>query len=115
MRGFWYTLEAVLAGILLIGFLLAVNTFYLSPRTSEPQPYLILKGLDEQGILRAYAVADDYSGLNSQIDTAYNHSVEICSTGCVGEKSEADNVFVGRYFVSGENSYDPKEVRLYLW
>lgn len=126
MRGFWYTLEAIFAGIVLIGFLIGIGALYFSPKFPEPQPYIILKGLDEQGILRSYVVSGDYEGLNNQINTTYNHSIEICEASCIGQKPDeldladakqsfVENVYVGRYFISGESSYNPKEVRLYLW
>lgn len=111
MRGFWYTLEAVIAGIILIGFLAGIG-FHSSDNSLETKAFEILKGLDEQQLLRQKALSDDYSGLNALINTTYNHMIEICDADCVGEKQNAKNVFVGRYFISG-NSF--KEVRLYLW
>jgi hypothetical protein len=78
----------------------------------------MLKGLDDSGLLRDYAVSNDYSGLNSRItDFRYKHTVEICdpSGDCHGEKPDADNVYVGSYLISGGNGFAPRIINLYLW
>ncbi len=121
MRGFWYLVEALIGGIVLMAFLVTIGSVYLF---STPSPdinaraYVILHNLDRQDLLRNYTVALDYNGLNSQIDiAAYNHSIQICDTGgtCAGQAPSADNVWTGGYIISGYNSYEPYEVKLYLW
>ncbi len=114
-------LEALLAGIILITFLVTIKTTYFSVTPEEEvssTAYVILKELDDSGILRSYAVSDNYNALNSEIrNIYYNHTIEICnpSGACFGEKPVADNVYVGSYFISGGNSYAPRIVNLYLW
>ena len=120
MRGFWYMLEAVIAGIIIIGFVAAVSTSYISRPSQEDfalQAYSSLKGLDEQGILRPYAAAGDWGYLNSQVRIyGKNHTIEICGTsGCTGGKPEGANVWAGSYIISGDKSYQPLQVKLYLW
>jgi|GEM_PF-2822993 hypothetical protein len=116
MKGFLYIFEAVLAGIIIVGFL-AVLAAFPESRDTGANAYEILRGLDEQGVLRTYAVGGDYSGLNSIISTpGFSHSVQICSrSGCSGSAPASHTVFTGSYFVAGKDSYSPALVRLYLW
>lgn len=121
MKGFLYMIEAMLAGIILIGFLmtLAGNNLTLLGDDMSLRGYEILHDLDGQGILRQYAVDGNYSGLNSQIKLiSYNHSVQICDQGnvCTGSMPSADNVWVGNYYIiAGEGTYEPYLVKLYMW
>ncbi len=119
MRGFWYMLEAVIAGIIIIGFVAVVSQSYINASNEDftLQAYQSLKGMDEQGILRPYAAAGDWGYLNSQVKIySMNHTVEICSTsGCAGQKPDGPNVWVGSYIISGDQSYQPLQVKLYLW
>jgi len=119
MRGFWYMLEAVIAGIIIIGFVAVVSRSYINTSQEDftLQAYQALKSLDEQGILRPYAAANDWGSLNSEVRIySKNHTVEICSTSvCSGQKPHGDNVWVGSYLISGYQSYQPLQVKLYLW
>jgi hypothetical protein len=120
MRGFWYMIEVVIAGIILIGFLLFVSGVYanIPEQDISIRGYSILHELDHQGVLRGYVNDGNYSGLNSQIILfGYNHSVQICDQGgnCLGNSPDADNVWVGNYMVAGDQNYNPKLVKLYMW
>ncbi len=121
MRGFWRTLESVLAVILLMGFLLAAGSVYFS-KTEDVNlgslGYEILKELDNRGELRAYAVSGDYESLNGKIKLpGYNHSVMICCQGetCRGQYPDSENVAASVYIISGCDGYKPCEVRLFIW
>jgi len=119
MRGFWYMLEAVIAGIIIIGFVTAVSQIYMSPSQEDftLKAYQELRNLDEQGILRTYAAAGDWGNLNNQVRIyGKNHTVEICSpSGCQGGIPAGQNVWVGNYIISGSQNYQPMQVKLYLW
>ncbi len=118
MKGFLYIFEAVIAGIIIIGFLIAASSIQPDSSLLADKAYEILLGLDEQNQLRAYAENMDAEGLNSKIDLpGYSHTVQICSqTGCSGQApADQKNVFVGRYFISGKDSYKPAEVKVYVW
>ena len=112
-------LEAVIAGIIIIGFVAAVSQSYINPSKEDfsSAAYQSLKSLDEQGILRPYAAAGDWGYLNSQVKIySRNHTIEICSpSGCAGQKPQGANVWVGNYIISGGQSYQPLQVKLYLW
>jgi len=123
MQGFWRMIEAVVAGMFLISFVLIItNGNYLlrEPiKDLDSKAYHILKQLDERGTLRSNVITLNYTGINSQISFyGFNHSVEICdhSGRCVGERpSQKANVWVGNYFIAGDENYDPYNVKLYLW
>ena len=121
MKGIWYMVEALVAGMVLITFLVTLKATFLSATPQEEasfEAYTILKELDESGNLRSYAVANDFNGLNSEINIYYyDHLVEICNPQgtCFGTKPTADNVWVGSYAVSGDSGFAPRIVNLYLW
>jgi hypothetical protein len=131
MRGFWYMLEAVIAGIIIIGFLAVMSQSYMSPTQDYTiKAYSVLKGLDEQGVLRPYAEAGDWGGLDSEVRIyGRNHSIQLCTASeCVGrlpEGQEADgrrqespsvhNVWVGNYIIAGGQDFSPVQVKLYVW
>ncbi|RLI96533.1 MAG: hypothetical protein DRO99_04265 [Candidatus Aenigmatarchaeota archaeon] len=121
MRGFWLTMESVIACIIIASFLIFLAR-YSAMGTHEYDAssvaYDVLKSLDDRGVLREYALKGDYSGLNSQIDiSGYSHVVNICGTGgdCDGPSPDSTNIWAGSYFISGRGIYNPMEVRLYLW
>lgn len=121
MRGFWHIVDAVLAAVIIIGFLTSVSrTFVITPEPESlnERVYDILQGLDDQGVLKGYAASMDASGLNSEIMFySKNHTIEICDSAgtCTGTRPEASNVWAGSYITAGNNSYQPRLVRLYLW
>lgn len=121
MRGFWHTLDAVIAALIITSFFaVAAHTVVVTPgpENLNERAYDLLQGLDEQGILRDYVVNLDTAGLDSEVMLfAYNHSVEICdySGACTGTAPEAKNVWVGSYLIAGKDSYNPHLVRLYIW
>lgn len=113
-------LEAVIAGVIIFGFLAVISQTYINPGQGNfnLQAYESLRSLDEQGLLRSYAVSGDWGGLNDQVRIySRNHTVEICqaSGSCLGQRPEGTNVWVGNYIISGDQNYQPRLVKLYLW
>jgi len=119
MKGFWYMIEAVMAGIILVSFVsfLAVQNFAAPEEDLTERAYKTLEGLDSQGLLKGDAVARNHTNINSRVSIfAYSHAVEICSlNSCSGERPSGKNVWVGSYIVPGQARYDPVEVRLYIY
>jgi len=120
MRGVWYILEAIISIILILTFLLVIrNTALIAPQQDVSLTgYSLLRGLDDRGLLRNYTVNGDYEAINSSIRYyVYNHTVEICdySGSCSGMKPNTTNVYVSSYIISGDNEYNPYEVKLYLY
>ena len=120
MKGFWYTVEAIIAGIVVIGFLIVISKgIFLAPNIGiyQTEAMDILDDLYNKGYLRDYAVLQDNDTLDSLISTEYNHTIQICnSVGvCTGNKPSQDNLLLGMYFVGGKSTYNPYIVKLYLW
>ena len=121
MKGYWHLVDAILASLILVGFMAVIA----SPTISVPEPgnlnevaYELLKGLDDQGYIRSYAASHDYNGLNSKVSFySHNHSIQVCDYrgGCYGSRPSEKNVWVATYLVSGDSVYQPMTVRLYLW
>jgi hypothetical protein len=129
MKGFWYMLEAVISGIIMLGFLLVVSQVSVSapPDDLALQAYSSLKALDDRGLLRPYAAAGDWGSINSEAGIfSRNHTIEICrASGCQGGRPpdglkatgspSVQSVWAGSYLISGYLSYEPMEIRMYLW
>lgn len=118
MRGFVFMLEAVFAGLLLIGFMLFIaHTYSASGSVAEQDFGWVLPELDQKGLLRGYAYSGDRTGLEGEITLyGFEDSVQFCSpgSGCSGSAPEGENVWASSYFLSGDSSFDPREVRLYV-
>lgn len=133
MKGFWFTLEAVLAAIVLVVFLLVI-TSALSGRTESGDTDVALLGaealkeLDNQGLLREQltglqdldqtAIAMRLDMINNLIAVpGYSHTIRVCTIAdvCWGEMPEADNIFVATYFLAGAEQFEPYTVILYLY
>jgi hypothetical protein len=112
-------LESVFAGLLLLGFLLYLAQGY-SQAGSVPEHDFgwVLPGLDDQGLLRGYVYSGDIQGLEGEISIpGFSHSVQVCdpSGSCAGQQGQAENIWASSYLLAGEGSYQPREVRLYVW
>jgi hypothetical protein len=121
MRGFWFMLEAVLAGVLLIGFMLVLGQVFTPPSGGPDisvSGYSQLQQLNDQFDLRYLASSEDIPAIESAISVpGYSHSVEVCdpSGSCTGNMPSEREVWISSYILSGEDSYTPRIVKLYLW
>ena len=119
MRGFWHIVEAVLACLIMFGFLIVItrNIVVVPEKALDVKAYEILQDLDEQGILRGYAVNYDYQSLDAYVPIyARSHSVQICNaTYCAGDVPSAKTIWVGSYIIAGDDSYEPRVIKLYIW
>ncbi|MFH1294323.1 MAG: hypothetical protein ABIH90_00075 [Candidatus Aenigmatarchaeota archaeon] len=121
MKGFARMLEAVLAVLLIFTFLIILS----SGRVKEDRPedlnvkaYEILADLNEKGVLGPYASANDAHSINMSISyDAHNHTANVCEPdgSCHGPEPDSNDVWVGSYLVAGDNSYNPKLVKLYIY
>ena len=112
-------IEAVIAGAILVSFLTLLSFSNIEREETDlsSQAYRLLQGLNRQGLLKANAVALNYTAINNKVRYyAYNHSVQICTPQqCYGSQPSGSNVWVGSYIVPGEGVYSPYEVKLYLF
>lgn len=120
MKGFVAMLEAVIAGIILIGTLAAVATTVI-PRSTETDFQSIavsfLQGLDDQGRLRNLTVTKNPSAIDNEIlFPSFNHTTEICDHKgtCVGQRPNTEDVHSGFYFIAGNSIFEPYVVTLYI-
>ena len=118
MRGFWFTMEAAIAGIILVSFIGFLSLTSFSAETQDPSldAYALLHDLNNQGLLKIPASENNATTINNLVTHAYSHRIQICTaTNCTGTRPSADNVWVGTYIISGNSKYAPREVRLYLY
>ena len=114
-------LEAVLAIFLIYGFLMVLSSApekAEAPQELKLKAYELLQGLDDAGVLRSLAAANDYAAINAAVDySAKNHSVSVCEPDgtCHGSAPTAGDVWVGTYALAGDSAYSPKLVKLYLY
>ncbi len=119
-KGFWRTFESVLAVIILLFFVVTLGVRYSFPPPEvglSERGYEILRSLDNRGELRPYVVGNQTEVLESKIRIqGYNHTIQICNwAGCSGDRPPTQNVWVSTYIISGENVYDPYEIKLFMW
>lgn len=123
MKGQWKTVEAILAGVVILMFLAVLSTTYVQVPADIPENgYKALDAVYEKGLLRTYAAQGDTASINSEIAatgylTAFNHTVSICdySGSCTGSAPSGDNVWVSSMILSGDDSYEPMEVIVYVF
>lgn len=121
MKGFWHIVDAVLATVILLSFLIiASRAVLVTPEETRLNriPFTVLNGLDNKGVLRDRVVAMDAAALEGEITQfLYNYGIQICDAenNCNGTVPSAKNVWVGAYFISGNHTYDPHTVKLYIW
>ena len=119
MRGYVFMLESVFAGIILVGFMLYLTGTHAASHAEPERDFTgVLPELDQRGLLRGYVYSGDIQGIGADIDLfGYSYSVQVCdpSGSCTGQGPAGDNVWVSSYLLSGEDSYEPREVKLYVW
>ena len=88
MRGYVYMLEAVFAGIILVGFMLYLAHGYNQSHSATEHDFGdALHELSHKGLLMGYAFSGDIQGIEDGISLpGFGHSVQICTAGgCTGE------------------------------
>ncbi len=125
LKGMMHMIEAIIAILMIMGFLLVLRS-KLQPATDTGNEQAIasqaLQVLDEQNVLRSYAIDENHLGLNTQADqvvpTDFNHTVRFCYSGdrCVGDALPDKNVFTASYVIAGNVTYfKPVQILLHLW
>ena len=119
MRGFVFMLEAVLAGLILVGFMLFLAQGQNASGSDDSGGFgWVLPKLDHKGLLRGYVYSGDLPGLEDEITLyGFEDSIQVCIPGgsCSGTAPQGDNIWVSSYFLSGDASFQAREVRLYAW
>jgi hypothetical protein len=122
MKGQWKTIEAVLAGIVVLMFLAAITSTRSGAQSAVPmQGYKALSAVYEKGLLHSNAAALDTQAIDADAEATgylagFNHTVVICNaTSCIGDPPLADSVWASSVIVAGDESYAPAEVILYIY
>ena len=117
------TIESLMAGMMILLFVAALSANSLqAPSRAPAQGQRALSALQEKGVLAPLAAAMDYAAINDELGSTsylkgYNHTVEICSPGgqCAGYAPKGSDVWVSGILVAGYASYQPMEVRVYVF
>jgi len=128
MKGQMYTLEAAIAVIILLSFLIFLWRFPVTTTEDEKINYKLkllnaLKALDEANELRKDAINGNVSSLKSKLSsfvpaylnfsiTIFNETTNVTSK----PKIQDSDVISVSYFISGDiGEFDPREIIVHLW
>ncbi len=121
VKGFEKTLEAAIAIVLI---LVSMVFIFAGEEIREPQisatGYECLKNLEDQGLLRYYAVNNLEDSLNTSLKTCIppllNYTAKICATSqCSAVLPVNRTIFLSSYLIAGYDSFNPKLVNLWVW
>ena len=123
MKGAWRTFEAIAGGMLVLVFLAALMAVrYQAPQAQPAQGRSALDSAYGEPEFRALASGMNATGIAALIGSrglaaGYNLSVRVCAQGgqCAGSMPGGDNVWASSVLVSGDGSYSPCEVTLYIY
>ncbi len=119
MRGFWFMIEAVVAGIILVSFLYFISTERIAfpEEDAGTLAYRTLEGLNRQGTLRSAAEEGNATKIDGEVSIyAFGHAVQLCQyDSCTGQVPSASNIWTGSYVTAGNSRYNPREVRLHIY
>jgi len=121
MKATVHTLEAVIGTLILLAGVMSIypiserNDYYFSD-----DGYKCLRYLDEGGLLRNYV----YSGMTDELNNSLRaclpqtagYDFKVCQTAsCTTSLPQDRSVFLSSYLLSGEKSYDPRIINIWLW
>ncbi len=122
MKGQWRTIESVIAGTVILLFLAALTSTGMHTTSSATGlGYRALDSVYERESVRACAAAMDTECLRAEVEatgylSGYSHSVTICNeTACAGSPPDKENVWASSMLMSGDDTYKPVEVILYVF
>lgn len=121
MRGMLYTLEAILATVMILVGIVSIFPIQEQKETIfSDVGRSCLSYLDQNGLLRHYAVngmeAELASSLRNCLPQVTDFSVKICSSSnCTASIPGEETVYLSSYLIAGENSYNKKLVELWVW
>ncbi len=125
MKGIMHMVEAVIAITMILSFLIVLKA-KMQPAEDTGREQAIafkaLQALDKQGVMRSYAIEEDYTGLDAQanqvIPADFSHATRLCYAGerCVGAALPDKNVFTAAYVIAGnETVFKPVQILLHVW
>lgn len=124
MKGLAYTLEAMIAAMLILSTLVMVYSFPKQQEgfdavTLREKGYSCMKDLDNRGLLRYYALSNDSIGIRSYFQSCLprtlNFSISFCSV-CTPDVPGNRTIISVNYLIAGEAaSFQPTNANLFLW
>ncbi|MBI2085524.1 MAG: type II secretion system protein [Candidatus Aenigmarchaeota archaeon] len=125
LKGIMHMIEVIIAITMILTFLLVLRS-KLQPVEDTGREQAIaaqaLKALDNQGVLRSYAIDENHLGLNTQvysvIPSDLNHTIRFCYSGnrCVGDTLPDKNIYTASYVITGNATYfKPAQILLHIW
>ena len=122
-KGISFTLESVIAGLLIVSALLFL--FRAAPLEDTydvgmaERGYNCLKGADLAGVLRNEAMDNESAAIEANLQdclAGLNYTVQVCRESCTSAYAEENvTVAVSEYFIAGNVTIDPLYVRLSMW
>ncbi len=122
MKGYLFTLESMIASILLLSVLLIVYNGSVQPHefgtvSIAESAYNCLKDLDNRGILRYYALNNDTKirgYIRPCLPMSLNFSIGFCET-CATTNANKTVVSI-KYIIAGDGSrFQPTTVNMLAW
>lgn len=124
MKGMMYTLEAMIAAVLILATLITVYSFSkqetgFDAATIKESGYSCVRSLDGRGVLRYYALANDSVGVRSYLKSclprSLNFSISFCQT-CAPDVPGNKTIISVNYMIAGEAAlFQPTNANLFLW
>lgn len=124
-KGFVHTLEATIAALLVMGFILAVMPFLTYQDTTAATKEKVTNSLlvlDQAGKLDALAMAQNISGLKMELSALLpdqiNFTVRLCGINCSTLDPLPQNETVkavSRITAGYETMFMPSEIIVYFW
>ncbi len=123
-KGMIYTLEAMIAALLIMGMLVSVYSYSkqqegFEAATIKEKGYSCIKDLDSRGLMRHYALSNDTAGIRAYIQNclpkSLNFSINFCSA-CAPDVPGNKTIVSINYLIAGEAAlFQPSNANLFLW
>lgn len=122
MKGTWKTLESIIAGVIILLFVAGLGATRIQYPSQEPvHGSKALQAIYEDGSLHKPAADLNCSHVETLIRntgyvSGYETTVRICSYNgtCCGLLPADENIYATTVILTGENSFSPYEVILYI-
>ncbi len=122
-KGMSFTLEAVIAGLMIVTTMLFLFKAPNLPEGYEmgvsERGYNCLKSLDDSGFLRPNAIINDTTAIENSLSDCLggiNYTVQVCRSKCTNSFiPQNTTVVVSNYFLAGNLDLDPIKVKLSMW
>lgn len=124
MKGLSYTLEAMIAALLVLSTLVSVYSFSKQEEgfdavTIRDGGYSCIRDADSRGLLRHYALLNDSAGarifFQSCLPRSLNFSINFCAS-CAPDIPANRTIVSVNYIVAGEGvTFQPANTNLFLW